>query len=187
MQTITIIHGVLVLFVVGADLVIGHHHAAAHFGAHDALTQHIGLHGLAQLVHAHALLFQLGFELGAVHAAHLHHLGQFLIDLAVGGRDAQALGFLLQQDVHDHGIQHLAEDHIDLVGLLGVIGIETGTPQFRQRGLLQVEHGDDLAVDHRGNFVELGSLGRAGQAKPCHQDQKGRFFQGKFSRYAHRL
>ena len=128
------------LFVVGADLVIGHHHAAAHFGPHDALAQHVGLQGLAQLIHAHALLFQFGFELGAVQAAHLHHLG-----------------------------------------------IETGTPQFGQRGLLQVEHGDDLAVDHRGNFVELGSLGRAGQAEPCHQDQKGRFFQGKFSRYAHRL
>ena len=129
---------------------------------HDALTQHVGLHALAQLIHAHALLLQLGFELGAVQATHLHHLGQFLIDLAVGDRDAQALGLLFQQDVHNHGIQHLAEDHIDLVGLLGVIGIETGTPQFRQRGLLQVEHGDDLAVDHRGNFVELGSLGRAG-------------------------
>ena len=187
MQTVAVIHGVLVLFIVGTDLVIGHHNAAAHFGPHDALAQHIGLHALAQLIHAHALLLQLGFELGAVQAAHLHHLGQFLIDLAVGDRDAQTLGLLFQQDIHDHGIQHLAEDHIDLIGLLGVIGIETGTPQFRQRGLLQVEHGDDLAVDHRGNFVELGGLGRAGQAEPCHQDQKGIFFQGKFSRYAHRL
>ena len=100
---------------------------------------------------------------------------EFLVHLAVRDRHTEAFGLLLHEHVDDEVVQRLAQHLVDLLALLGIIGVETGTRQIRHGSLLQIEHGDDLAVDHGSHIVELGGLRTGRHDQQAQQEQKNFF------------